>query len=52
MTVIYFVYDLYIPLESGIWLVLTPTISLFSKLRRMTMAFYFEKGAALVVKHK
>ena len=50
MTVIYFVYDLYIPLERGIWLVLTPTISLFSKLRRMAMAFYFENGAALVVK--
>ena len=47
---IYFGFKIDVPSESAIWLVLTPSLSLLSRLRRMTMAFYFDNGVTIVVK--
>jgi hypothetical protein len=52
ISTIYFFYDLDVRVEQGILLVLTPSISLFSKFRRMAMAFYFENAASLVIKEQ
>lgn len=46
---IYLGFRIQVTIVQTMWLVLTPSLSLFSKFRRMTMRFYFRNAATLVI---